>query len=107
MFSQDLLKTSRKFLKNASRFMDIAYITCKHIFCMTCMKSFLPLTRKPVILCLSQMMVRSLHDTAVSEQTQLNERHTGNDHEQAHFSGSGYGVVSSHTASPAGGERIP
>jgi hypothetical protein len=50
-------------------------------------ESFLPLMRKTAILCLSQMMVHSLHDIAVSKQTQLNEIHTWNDHEQAHFSG--------------------
>jgi hypothetical protein len=51
------------------------------------MKSFLPLTRKSVILCLSEMMVPSLYDQAVSEQTQVNERYTRNGHEQAHSSG--------------------
>jgi hypothetical protein len=67
--------------------MDCAYITCRYIFYMYYMKSFLPLTRKSVILRLSEMMVPSLYDQAVSEQMQVNERYTRNGHEQAHFSG--------------------
>lgn len=87
MFSQNLLKILRELLINTSRFMDFACIIYKYIFYMCYMKSFLPLTRKSVILCLSEMMVPSLYDQAVSEQMQVNERYTRNGHEQAHFSG--------------------
>jgi hypothetical protein len=95
-FSQIFIKNARCFLKICSKLRENfsetpQYLRILHLFLqihfLYLLHVGLLVTHTKTWYTLSQIMVRSLPDPAVSEQTQVNERDTRNDHEQAHFSG--------------------